>query len=508
MKKIFIFLFLILPYFSLGQLLQDSLRNRVWITGYDFQPPEFWIEHVIFDFNYDSLVISKKIVENGIVMDYTNSSICDRQGNLLLFTNGCSVGDSTRNKIIELESVNSGIFQDYICENLNANPYSNTSIILPMYPDTIIKIFYIQTTRTPTNNIYGFKLLETRVQRNHLNQITPNYIDKLVILDTIFVGNLSATRHANGRDWWLICPENPLGYYKLLISMDSIIVNKQHIGYPTNNWDDSTGEASFSPDGNKFARYTIRADLQIFDFDRCTGNLTNAIHVPIVDAADTSYAAGLAFSPNNRFLYLSSTKYIYQFDLQSTDIAASRKTVAIYDGFIIGGLSTRFYQCELAPDNKIYVSCPGGKEAVHVIEHPDSLGLACKVIQHKHILPYPIIGGLPNFPNFHLGPLVGSGCDTIAFTETKEVVAGKESGLNFVLYPNPTNDVLTIDLLENINSHSEYIIYNCMGSRVGGDNLTEKTTQIPVGQLPAGIYNVVIRLPERIMAVKRFQIIR
>jgi Secretion system C-terminal sorting domain len=249
--------------------------------------------------------------------------------------------------------------------------------------------------------------------------------------------------------------------------------------------------------------------LQIFDFDRCSGILSNPLHIPIVDAADTIFAAGLAFSPSGRFLYVSSTNYIYQFDMEAADIAASKITVAVYDGFSFFDIfTTNFYQCELAPDNKIYVSCPGGKEAIHVIEHPDSLGLACQVIQHKHILPYPIIGGLPNFPNFHLGPLVGSGCDTIVFTETKEVAAGKESGMNFVLYPNPTDNTLTIDLLENISSDAEYEIYNCMGSRVGGDKLIEKNTQISVGQLSAGIYNVVIRLPERIMAVKRFQIIR
>jgi Secretion system C-terminal sorting domain len=506
------FLLLFLPTLLFSQLRQDSLSDRVWVLGYgyiDSVPGEYLIYNVTLDFNSDGIKIRDSIIQNSLNMDYANSSICNQKGGLLFYTNGCSVADSSNHIINGLEKINNGVFQDNLCENLGGSPFVNTTHILPMYPDSIFRLFYVQSKITATSQILGNKLLETKLRRDSNNHITPIYIDSLVFKDSIFVGNLASVRHANGQDWWLISPGHPKGYNILLVTPTKIEKHKQYIGHPTDRWDDSSGEACFSPDGSIYARYTIRADLQIFDFDRCYGTLSNPLHIPIVDAADTIFAAGLAFSPSGRFLYVSSTNYIYQFDMEANDIAASKITVAVFDGFAFYDIfTTNFYQCELAPDNKIYISCPGGKEALHVIEYPDSLGLACQVVQYKLILPYPIAGGLPNFPNFHLGPLVGSGCDTIVFTEIKEVTAGEESGLNFVLYPNPTNDVLTIDLLENINSNAEYIIYNCMGNRVGGDNLKEKTTQISVGQLSAGIYNVVIRLPERIMAVKRFQIIR
>jgi hypothetical protein len=507
MKYIIIFL-TIIPCTIMAQSHQDSLRDRVWVLGYNSAPPSNFTEHVLLDFNNDSLKITGHQVADGLIMDYTNSSICERDGSLYLFTNGCSIGDSTGNKIANLENINIGDFQDYICENLHGNPYPNTTLILPMNPDTAFRIFYLQTKKNLSNEILGFKLLETKVKKNVSGQTTAIYTDKLILDGDLYIGNITSTRHANGRDWWLICPERISGYYKFLICPDTIIAEKQIIGASTIKWEDSSGEACFSPDGSKFARYTISTDIQIFNFDRCIGEFSNPIHIPIVDAADTSYAAGLAFSPSGRFLYISSTSYIYQFDTEALDIENSRITVANYDGFTIHDLPTGFYQCELGPDNKIYIGCPGGKEVIHVIEYPDLLGINCQVNQHKYILPYPIHGGLPNFPNFHLGPLVGSGCDTIVFTETKEVVAGKESSLDFVLYPNPTNNTLTIDLLDNLNFDAEYLIYNSMGIRVGGDNLTKKITQLSVGQLSTGIYNVVVRLHEGITAVKRFQIIR
>ena len=62
----------------------------------------------------------------------------------------------------------------------------------------------------------------------------------------------------------------------------------------------------------------------------------------------------------------------------------------------------------------IYISSYDGTYMLHVINQPDSFGLACDVQQHAVTLPGP--GGnmaVPTFPNYNLGPLVGSPCDTL-----------------------------------------------------------------------------------------------
>ena len=86
---------------------------------------------------------------------------------------------------------------------------------------------------------------------------------------------------------------------------------------------------------------------------------------------------------------------------------------------------------KLAPDNKIYWSC-AWSDGVHfnypypdttyniynmnlsVINSPDSLGAACDFQPYSFYLGGGrTYWGLPNNPNYDLGPLAGSSCDTL-----------------------------------------------------------------------------------------------
>src|SRR5690606_29805251 len=118
--------------------------------------------------------------------------------------------------------------------------------------------------------------------------------------------------------------------------------------------------------------------------------------------------------PNSKYLYGSSGRYLYQIDASSNQPDTTLTTVAVWDGFHCPNppWSTLFFVMQLAQDGKIY-SAPGSSTcAMHSIESPDSTGLACNVQQHSLILPSKNIGTLPNHPNYNLGPLIGSGCDT------------------------------------------------------------------------------------------------
>jgi Secretion system C-terminal sorting domain len=131
-------------------------------------------------------------------------------------------------------------------------------------------------------------------------------------------------------------------------------------------------------------------------------------------------------------LYVSSytevlgiSNYLSQFDLNATNIAASR---IVLDSFPspegINGL-------KLGPDNKIYVAAQYEPsyfnfpypDSVHnyitdnlsVINQPDSPGVACDLQKFSVYLGgRRTYGCLPNNPNYELGPLVGSACDTLS----------------------------------------------------------------------------------------------
>jgi PKD repeat protein len=408
MKKFILLIFIPCSIFSYSQNRPDLLRNYQWIMGYGSLSTGI-VKHTRFNFKGDSLSISYQTVANSLIMSYTNSSISDTSGNLLFFSNGCGIMDSTFHSVIGAEHINNGIYQDYLCNDVGGGRRVNSLIILPNYKGREFDVFYLRATNNSSagSSLRTDKIFWTKIKLDSLNNLSTVFIDSTVVDSFFFGSSMSSCRHANGKDWWLITPGSESNkYYTLMISENEIHVQRQNIGFPVDYFEEATGESVFSPDGLKYARYSIHADLQVFDFDRCTGLLSNPIHVPIVDAADTAWAAGIAFSPSGRFLYVSSTRYIYQFDMFASDFIASKTTVAVYDGFMTSpGFATLFYQCELAPDGKIYVSCSGGRRAIHVIEYPDLEGIACQVVQHKYILEKPIDGGLPHFPNFRLGPL-------------------------------------------------------------------------------------------------------
>src|SRR5690606_11461383 len=67
---------------------------------------------------------------------------------------------------------------------------------------------------------------------------------------------------------------------------------------------------------------------------------------------------------------------------------------------------------ELMPDGKLY--CLGNNSHhLHVIEYPDRKGDSCLVRQHYVELPNHYTGSIANFPNYRLGPIDGSPCDTL-----------------------------------------------------------------------------------------------
>ena len=54
-------------------------------------------------------------------------------------------------------------------------------------------------------------------------------------------------------------------------------------------------------------------------------------------------------------------------------------------------------------------------------------------------LPTPNAFSLPNFPNYRLGPLEGSPCDTLTLTSTTPI---PEQDFDFQVYPNPAYDFI------------------------------------------------------------------
>lgn len=407
MKKAFL-VFLVLFFVACvwGQPKSDLRRDYVWTfsvhRGYEF----------IFD-DEDSLIIEETTFPYGIRA--ANTTICDENGNLLFQSNGCSILNSKNEVISGGGYLNEGNFNDFHCPDGLLD--KDAIVVLPI-SDSIFYLLYSMTDLYDAKVFHiGFRF--TKVVRNQSGDLRVVEKDRPILSDVkILGGNFALVRHANGNDWWIVLSEiDSSNKIKILLGERGIIeVHNQKIGSAISSYDSSKGSSLFSPEGKKLAIYNAyKTDLHLFDFDRCTGLLSNPEHIIINDEADIVQAAGAAFSPNSRYLYLPSTQKIYQYDMWANEIDKSRVVVGVYDGFRDRtGQTTRFSRAKLGADGKIYIGTPANRGVFHIIHQPNEKGLDCKLEQHGIVLPIRVFSStMSHHSNYRLGPEKGTVCDSL-----------------------------------------------------------------------------------------------
>lgn len=380
-------------------------------------------------------------------MSVTNTSISDENGDLVCYTNGVDLFNSNH-ELVE----NGAAFH-----SPTSYPAGYTAVqgaILFPFPNSIGKYiliscnaidFYHDGWLTPGCYPTTYSVIDMMANNGQGKVVEKN---TPINYDTLLYGQYLGILHGNGRDYWAIgAPTYDSNkYYKYLIGPTGVKLHStQEVGM---NINPGLGQAAFSPNGEHMAYYdwfgiagiSTNVGIDIYDFDRCSGEMSN--HVQIVYPG-LAAPGGIAFSPNSRFVYTPAWDKVYQCDLWAADIPASRVTVAEYDGFIDErGFPTRFNNAKLAPDGKIYITVSNvNSRYLHVIDQPDSLGTACNVQQHQILMPSYADNFMPNHPVTRLGKMVGSPCDTI-LSSSGEVVPDL---VKFELYPNPASSFIEIN---------------------------------------------------------------
>lgn len=441
---------------------------------FNFNPPEISYFDVPVDFDFNE-----------------TSMICDSSGNLQLYTDGCSIVNYDNLLVENGDFINPGEVYDEWCALGYGYPSSQSSMFLPKPgSDHIYYLFHIGIDENLYTRYFQYSVVDMS-ENNGLGRVL---VKNQPIFDTIHFGEqLTAVKHANGRDWWLVLPYGTVDfengssnrYFKFLFSPKGIMGPvEQNIG---DGWGAEfySGQATFSPDGTKYARLNPTQGMRIFDFDRCTGEFYNprAIYYP----NDTLTACGVSFSPNSRFLYASFGSKIVQYDTWAFDIEASRVTVAVYDGFM-SPFYTTFYQHMLAPNGKIYITVPSSANVLHVIHHPNWQGTACEVEQHGVTLPTIHDWNIPNFPHFRLYDVPGSICDTLGIdTPTAEAVAETST---VKLWPNPASSVVNITIQGIWQKPATFHLHDALGREVASAVLSPGQPQRDMQEAQVGLAGV------------------
>lgn len=471
--------------------------NHQWLIGYGN-----WAYKGRFSFDTNSFAF--QIESRKMGFEDTEANICDASGNFLMSSNGVWIANADNDTMLNGAGLNPGPYVNAWPDGLLIT-YGN--ILVPYPGDTTKYVLFHQTGSPNLTDVPSLELFYSVIDITHdsgLGEVVSK--NNSIFQDTISWG-VAACRHANGRDWWIIAQKDSSNLlYEVLFTSNGVasvsIQNLLYSPYAAGN----ASQITFSRDGTKFIQTNYdnpvsrNSSVVTANFDRCTGAFSNVQIIPVMTGA---YLYGLSFSPSGQYIYTCSSGYIFQIDASTLVI----DTVAIYDGFSspFPPYYTTFFNMYLAANSKIYITSGSGVQHIHEMNYPDSAGTVCDVQQHAVSLGMWSLRAVPNHPNYYLGPVTGSVCDSLGLS-----VHEINQDFHFRIYPNPVSEnFLNIGYLLPPNKSGTFQIYDITGKVVFKYMLpqwsNEQSFKLP--ELADGIYNCVItsgseRVSKKIAVIK------
>ena len=207
---------------------------------------------------------------------------------------------------------------------------------------------------------------------------------------------VTATRHTNGTDVWIVSHGYPSNTFQAWLLTSSgiaptpVISNVGPAFVPCNSNVNARGELKFSLDGTRIGlagggtgNEPNTDMLAVFNFDANTGVVSNALALPPLRG---DFA--VSFSPDGTKLYGATWKalnffstdsnYVYQYDLSSGDSTTIANSLTILWSSTV---SESYGSLQLAPDGRIY-SARNNSGHLGVINDPDLPGSACNYVHN------------------------------------------------------------------------------------------------------------------------------
>lgn len=491
-----------------AQYPHDSKRDNVWGFGYGYYLGQTDTLFGLTWLNYSN--VSPTVVREYSDIDFfdTNAMGCDQNGEPQIITNGLFAFNKLGQPIQGGDTLNPGYWAEQVAMLQSGYIVPQGALILPL-PGNQDKYYLFHSSMSNVPNSYSFYDVKgvyyTVIDMEQNSGL--GFVDSLRqpisnLGDTIDYGKLTACRHGNGRDWWvLFCSSSERKYRRILLDIYGlhdygwVLTGLNGIKYT------GIGQAVFTSYGNHYVNYNVTDKvegefLDVYDFDRCIGALSNPVRINTMDSCS---GAGLAGSPNGRYIYTTCGTRIFQYDLEATDTFSNKTVVAEWDGFIDPDFSfgaTYFYLMGNTPDGKILVSTPNGTRYLHTIENPDQLGLSCNVTQHNVHLYTFNSRSMPNYPNFRLGPVDGSACDTLGIDVVgiDDPIKQTTMAASIQVYPNPATSYCNVGFGTTLKQNGQLIVYNSAGQRVFETPLNKATIgyTLKTSEWSSGMYLCVV----------------
>jgi len=277
-------------------------------------------------------------------------SMSDKNGNLLFYN---TLADGYYNRSHK-------IMRRYT-ELLEGDSSSNFVGALTIPVPGSDHLYYLLHGNYPSNKIYYY------VIDMNLNGGLGDFVStkgKLLAINAS--GNMAATIHSNGKDFWLVIPNlsNKIHSFRITRNgIDTIPIVSYDSNFPANVYE--TIIPKFSSRGNKMTLnyycYTFGGQLNVLDFNKNTGTFLSS--QKIFD----EYVGETAFSIDESFLYfgrsINGSYPIHQYDF-------ANNILTLVSSDCWGGI-------QMGPNGKIYYTTLK-ETSIGEITYPSLPGLACQ----------------------------------------------------------------------------------------------------------------------------------
>ena len=378
------------------------------------------------------------------------SSICDSAGNLLFYSNGEKIWNRYNNVLPHADS---------LMGNFSA---VQAAIILPQPgSNSLFYVFTIDCFQDTLKHGLHYTVVDA-CQDSGRGDVVPA-MKNIPLMDSTGE-TLTAIKHANGHDYWIIAHKFWTDkFYAFRLTSpgvaDTVIthIGRVHVdsSAPTTTAS-AIGTMASSPDGRHIALVnaniaTSQYFTELFDFDPATGTLSNYVDLETRETAIAAHSMGLygcSFSPNSSKLYLgayndtdlSGTPLLAQYDISMgaafpDSLRSSLQWIQAVNQDSVG-IEMLPLSLQIGPNGKMYVS--GNSTHLWEIEQPDLAGAACQA----RIITAFTVGKTYTMPNILPSYAYDNGL-TGCTTET--LVPGVQvPGSRVLVYPNPAAKTFTV----------------------------------------------------------------
>lgn len=370
------------------------------------------------------------------------ATVCDASGNLLFYTDGIQVYNSTHAYMAN------GI-------GLFGNGSTTQSAIIVKQPGNSTIYYIFTAAATGGSNGLRYSIVDMALAAG-LGSVTV----KNATLYTPTCEKQVAVRHCNGRDVWVVSHHYGTNEFRsYLVTGTGVASNPvvspigESLAGPGNGAISAVGHLKISPDGKKLAMATASNSIpsslgmggfQLFNFDAATGVVSNSL--TLLSGSNLTMGAGaygVEFSPDGTKLYGATSPALspnYTCTLHQWDICASSSLAIVNSQYSVSLSAGGVGSLQRAIDGKIYLALGGGtSQSLSVINNPNASGAAMNFVPNGlNIAPGICTLGLPNYINMYTRVPYSAlsntlACQTVSFSSPP--VPTFSSGCSAAPYP-------------------------------------------------------------------------